>query len=338
MRFFDYYLRNINNGWENEPAVRFFIPGKNIWEETSVWQSVTQAQTPVTLFLRKDRKLTADQPVSLDDSIFFIYDPRDPSPTIGGMTLRNDLLQGPYDQSQQVESRPDVVTFTTEELCVPVTVNGKIKVVLWVSSDALDTDFALRLTDVFPDGRSILLREQIHRMRFRKGFAQTDETFMNQDSVYRIEMSFYDLSYTFLPQHKIRLSVSSSNYPRFDLNLNDGGPMYVAGDTVIAHNIIHCSQLFPSHVVLPVDQFPLSFYHQDDERITISVFSDDNWLTIKLEDDLQKQLIVYDVWGRQIWQGLVSDQIRIYIENWKKGMYFLLVFSNKKQFILPLFI
>ncbi|MCX7697519.1 MAG: CocE/NonD family hydrolase [Bacteroidales bacterium] len=339
LRFFDYYLRGINNNWENEPPLRFFIPGKNIWESTTSWQTTIQNQTSITLYLLKEGRLSDEPPTYHHDTIQFVYDPRNPSPTVGGMTLRNDLLQGPYDQSQQVESRNDIVVFTSDDFSIPVTVTGKIKVILWVSSDVLDTDFALRLTDVYPDGRSILVREQIQRMRFRKGYSQSDELFMQDDSIYRIEMNFYDISYTFLPQHKLRLSITSSNYPRFDINLNNGGPMYTSGDTLVARNAIHVGQYYPSSVVLPVDQYPLRINDQVKESwIESFVSSDGKWLIVKLNKNEFVFLTIYDIQGRIIWHGPIDRQVSVYTGNWKNGVYYIQAQSLHELNVEPIMI
>lgn len=258
MRFFDYYLRGIQNNWETEPAVRYFLPGNNMWFEAISWQSVHLPY--LRLYLQPDGSLGPEIPATQASHFVFVYDPRDPSPTIGGMTLRPDLLQGPYDQSIHVESRSDVLVFTTPVLSQPVTMLGKAKTGLYVSSDRKDTDFTVRLTDVFPDNRSILLREGIIRMRMRNGFRVTDTVFMQPGQVYFIEIPLFDIAHTFMPGHRIRLVVSSSNYPRFDRNLNNGAEMYVAGDTLTATNTVWCSSLYASYIDLPIVQYPATVH------------------------------------------------------------------------------
>ena len=195
-------------------------------------------------------------PVLANDSLGFYYDPRDPSPTIGGPTLRLDLEQGPYDQSSVVESRSDILVFTSPELSFDVSMQGYPKVILYIKSDRKDTDFAVRLTDVYPDGRSMLLLDGIKRVRFRNGYQVSDTSFMQAGLVYEVEIEMYPSSHTFLAGHKIRLDVSSANYPRFNANMNDGNEMYVIGDSLIAHNFVFCGSTYSSRLILPLLSYP----------------------------------------------------------------------------------
>jgi predicted acyl esterase len=135
---------------------------------------------------------------------------------------------------------------------------GKATVTLQVSSDRLDTDFAIRLCDIYPDNRSMLLNDNIFRMRFRDGYTVNDTNFIHSGVIYEIEIVMPDIAHTFLPGHRIRLDISSSNYPRFDNNLNNGGQMYVSGDTLIATNRV---------------------YHNSERISKIEFLSDDNTFT-----------------------------------------------------------
>ena len=331
LRFFDYYLRGISNGWENEATIRYFVPQKNIWDSCSSWEARVALQDTITLYLHDDGKLNNLFPSSSAGNLSFTYDPHDPSPTIGGMTLRSDLLQGPYDQSQLVESRNDILIFSTEELSMPVTVQGGIKVILYVSSDAKDTDFALRLTDVSPDGRSILLREQIQRMRFRKGFTQADETFMENDSIYRIELKCEDIAYTFTQGHKIRLDITSSNYPRYDLNLNNGGPMYTAGDTIVAHNKVYCNALYPSKMIVPADQFPVSIQNINPSEIDIYPNPACDYLQISSKNFTPTEWHVYDASGKEVFHSTAKNQIDLNVTSWRDGLYVVLGYGQNNE-------
>ena len=129
---------------------------------------------------------------------------------------------------------------------------------LYVSSDRLDTDFAIRLTNVYPDGRSMLLSDGIQRMRFRNGYSANDTSMLVPGTIYPITIELPDLAHTFMPGHQIRLNISSSNYPRFNRNMNTGGEMYPNGngDTlvnpIIAHNTIHLNTNSPSQIILPI--------------------------------------------------------------------------------------
>lgn len=329
LQFFDYYLLGIANGWDTEPVVRWFMPGTMTWQQSPQWPSTV---LPVTnLYFHDDGSLKETQQPSGNFFMSYNYDPSDPSPSIGGMTLRQDLLQGPYDQAVLVESRNDILVFSTEELSQEVAVEGTIKVVLFVSSDQPDTDFAVRLTDVYPDNRSILIREGILRSRFRDGFTINDTAFMQSGSVYEIVIELFDLAHTFMPGHKIRIDISSSNYPRFDNNLNNGGEMYIAGDTLIAHNTILCNASYPSRIELPMSGFPSGMH---------SNFTSDSFVVYP--NPFQKSLFITqnatgtfyftisDLSGKTVLEGQSSSSFNeITTEDFPSGVYFLTVYNTE---------
>ncbi len=250
MDFFEYYLLGAHNGWPARPPVRYFQMGENNWHtlDTLMFDDVSN----VRLFLKSNGMLEVAAPSSQGDCNSFDYDPRDPSPTHGGATLRSDLLQGPCDQAAAVESRNDIITFSTPALVANTVLKGKVKVHLFVSSDRPDTDFGIRLTDVYPDNSSYLLVDGISRMRFRNGFAPSDTAVMTPDVVYPADIELPLTCNTFLPGHKIRIDVTSSNFPRFDRNLNNGLRMYVPGDTLIANNKVYTNSDNASYIDLPV--------------------------------------------------------------------------------------
>jgi predicted acyl esterase len=208
--------------------------------------------TPIKLFFNDNNSLTPSLPTSTTASANITYDPHNPSPTIGGSTLRNDLLQGPYNQAALVESRNDILIYTTPILTQNVVLKGSGRVHLFVSSDRPDTDFGFRLTDVYPDGRSMLLVDNIQRMRFRSGFHTADTASMQNGQVYEIDIPIRDMANTFLAGHRIRIDITSSNYPRFNNNLNNGGKMYSTGDTLTAHNVVYLNNSQASFVELPL--------------------------------------------------------------------------------------
>jgi predicted acyl esterase len=302
--FFDYHLRGIANGWDERERYIYFQMGDNIWEESEVWPP--EEVQYHTLFLFKNGEILPYQSdVGLDKSSFF-YDPEDPSPTIGGKTLNDDLLQGPYDQSAEVESRPDVLLFSTPVLEDPLEVQGKIKTRLYVSSDRPDTDFTLRLTDVYLDGRSILLGESILRMRFREGFTEDDESFLTPNEVYPITLEFDDLAHTFLPDHQLRLIVSSSNYPRYNRNMNTGGEMYPNDniDTLvnpnIAENTLYFNPVWPSAIELPLANPISSVVHVKEKELELDVFPNPSSSHFTLKGEGIKDIQVFDRAGREI--------------------------------------
>ncbi len=249
--FFDYHLLHAYNGWPSNPGIKYFQMGDMAWHETETWPPTGFSDE--VFYLHADGSLNPNTPASGDSCTTVSYDPRDPSPTIGGPTLHADLQQGPYDQAPEVESRDDIVIFDSGELAEPVSMAGKPRVVLFVSSNRTDTDFAVRLTDVYPDGRSMILADGIYRMRFRNGYTSAAESFITPGEIYQIEMEFPDIAQTFPAGHHIRLDITSSNYPRFHRNINDGGDLYAGGDTLTALNKVYHNDGQQSKLILPVE-------------------------------------------------------------------------------------
>ncbi len=298
--FFDFHLQGIQNGWDSRPTTTMFQMGENLWSYQDAWP--LEDTTHQSWYLHADGKLKTDFPNEQNLYASFTYDPTDPSPTIGGATLHRDLEQGPYNQAPGVESRDDILIFSTETLENPVRITGQPKLLLYVSSDRLDTDFAIRLTDVYPDGRSMLLYSGIRRMRFRDGYYADDTAVMTPGNIYQAEISLPSLANTFMPGHQIKLDLTSSNYPRFDCNLNNGGPMYTAGDTLIANNSVYFSEDYPSKLILPVL---------------------DNATSIKEDELINDKAVVYP--------NPTSDFINIY--NIPEGIYLTRHYSSTGQIV-----
>lgn len=160
-----------------------------------------------------------------------------------------DAAEGSYDQSG-VEARDDVLVYTTPPLAAGVEVTGPVKVVLSVSSDTKDTDFTAKLVDVYPDGRAFNVQEGILRARYREGWDR--KAWMEPGKVYELTIDLHATSNYFAPGHRIRLDVSSSNFPRFDRNLNTGGRNYDEREGRPARNAVHHSTVYRSRLVLPV--------------------------------------------------------------------------------------
>ncbi len=224
--FFDYHLRGIANGWETTPAVKYFQMGEDQWMSADAWPPATIA--PAKIYFRPDGRMTMDatEGGNVIDELALVYDPANPSPTVGGPTLRSDLVQGPYDQTEEVESRDDVIIFTTDVLPTNAVLQGKGKVHLIFNTNMTDTDFAIRLCDVYPDGRSMLVCDAIFRARFIDGFSANDEGFLTLGQQYECDIELPNTAITFLEGHSIRVIISGSNYPRFNRNMNTGGEMY----------------------------------------------------------------------------------------------------------------
>lgn len=266
--FFQYYLLGAEFDWLGaNPKYRYFQMGDMEWKSSEVWPP--EGLVSKKYYFNNLSELVETPPTETDNSFPIYYDPRDPSPTVGSCTLTEELGQGPYDQATDVESRFDILLYTSEVLTEPVKHVGNAKVKLFVSSDMLDTDFAVRLCDVYPDDRSMILRDNIFRMRFRDGFTIADTSFMEAGVIYEIEIELANTAHTFLPGHRIRVDVSSANYPRFNNNMNDGGEMYVAGDTLAATNSVYQDQNHASYVEFQVDNLTSVESFVDKSKVSV---------------------------------------------------------------------
>lgn len=326
LMFLKYYLLGDANGWDTLSTFINFQVGENQWQYLSNWPQSGFSET--NIYLHSNGSLKTVMSLSAHDSLDLTYDPRDPSPTIGGPTLRADLQQGPYDQAPLVESRSDVLVFTSPILTANVKMQGYPKAELYVSSDCKDTDFSIRITDVYPDGRSMILLDGIRRARFRNGFATTDTAFMQNGVVYPIEIEMNPTSFTFVAGHQIRVDITSSNYPRFNANMNDGGTMYVEGDSTIAHNIIYCSNIYPSHIVLPIDQFSVAINEKNQLRLNAFPNPCIEQITIEIPEQFGDQILniqLFDAEGRLISSESkpVTSSIIVDCMQLKQGSYFI---------------
>jgi predicted acyl esterase len=228
--WFDHFLKGENNGvLEKMPRVRYYTMGLNKWQTSDTWPP--SGAQPMTLFLASggkantlngDGTLVEGSPAT-DSPDRFEYDPMNPVPSVGGNVCctGNAITAGSFDQRQN-EARPDILVYSTEPLKEGVEVSGPIEVTLYVSSDAKDTDFTVKLLDVYPDGRAYNLDETIQRMRYRDGYDKPN-VWMQAGKVYKVTLSPLTTSNYFAAGHRIRIEVSSSNFPRFDRNLNTGG-------------------------------------------------------------------------------------------------------------------
>ncbi len=247
--FVDYWVRGAPNGFDKtEGPITFFQMGANEWRTTESWPPKDSREQ--AYYLGSDKTLSTQMPKGAAAPLSFRYDPANPAPTAGGHVLTPELQPGPADQREKVESRSDVLVFSTPVLEKDLAVAGKVKVKLFVSSDRTDTDFTAILTDVYPDGRSMSVTEGIRRMRLRNSTAK--EGLMKPGEVYPVTIELTNTALTFLKGHRVRVIVSSSNYPKYALNLNDGGPMYRKGAGLVAANTVYADKQHPSALVLPV--------------------------------------------------------------------------------------
>jgi len=257
LEWFDHWLKGIDNGVTKRPKLMLYVMGKNAWRGENEWPL---ARTKYTrYYLHSDghansRSGNGSLSVSAprqEPPDRFTYDPANPVPSRGGpiCCTGDPHADGSYDQSE-IESRSDVLVYTTGALQKGVEVTGPLKVVLHASSSAKDTDFTAKLVDVYPDGKSYNVQEGVLRARFREGF--TKKVWMKSGEVYEIPIDLEATSNYFGPGHRIRVEVSSSNFPRFDRNLNTGGNNYDETKWLTAENQVQHSAAHPSYILLPV--------------------------------------------------------------------------------------
>jgi putative CocE/NonD family hydrolase len=257
--WFDHFLKDENNGiLEKMPRVRYYTMGINKWQTSDVWPPRGAQQ--MSLFLSSagnantmngDGLLTETAPAA-DSPDRFEYDPMNPVPSYGGNVCctGNAITAGSFDQRKN-ETRPDILVYTSEPLKEGIEISGPIELTLYVSSDAKDTDFTVKFIDVYPDGRAYNLDETIQRMRYRDGYDKP-LAWMQPGKVYKAVLGPMVTSNYFEAGHRIRIEVSSSNFPRFDRNLNTGGRNYDEVKGVIARNAVHHSKQYPSEIKLTV--------------------------------------------------------------------------------------
>ena len=261
--FFDKFLKGVASPvLDTMPKVRYYTMGLNKWQSSNSWPPAGAA--PMTFYLgsggsantaKGDGVLTRTAPTS-DKPDRFTYDPAKPVMSHGGNVCcqGNAVGAGAMDQ-RETEQRPDVLVFTSEPFNEGTELSGPIIPTLYVSSDAKDTDFSVKILDVYPDGRAYNLDESIQRMRYRNGYDKP-LVWMEKDKVYKVTLQPLNTSNWFAPGHRLRIEVSSSNFPRFDRNLNTGGKNYDESKPVVAHNVVHHSTEYPSAVTVTVARKP----------------------------------------------------------------------------------
>ena len=253
MHWYDQRLKGIDTGVDEEAPIKLFVMGKNTWRDEYEWPL---ERTEWTKFYLSSAGNAVDDGGSLHPEIktsdqtsdSFIYDPGNPVPSLGSQYQTYDFC-GPHDRSQ-IQRRPDVLTFTTDVLTEDMEITGPISATIWASSDAKDTDFTATLTDLEPDGKAIALCEGIVRARFRNGTENPE--MMVPGEIYKFEIDMWNTSNTFIKGHRIRIEISSSNFPRYNRNLNSGNPIASDIDITIANQTVYHGIQYPSHINLPV--------------------------------------------------------------------------------------
>jgi putative CocE/NonD family hydrolase len=257
--WFDTFLKGEDNQvMAKMPKVRYYTMGMNKWQTADTWPPA--GAHPVTYYLSSagkanslfgDGALAASAPAA-DAPDTFTYDPMNPVPSYGGNVCctGNAVTGGAFDQ-RKMEARADILVYSSEPLNEGIEVSGPIDVTLYVSSDVKDSDVTAKLIDVYPDGTAYNLDETIQRLRYRDGYDRP-LVWMERGKVYKVQLSPMTTSNYFAAGHRVRLEISSSNFPRFDRNLNTGGNNYDEGQGVVAHNVLHHSAQYASQVTLSV--------------------------------------------------------------------------------------
>jgi hypothetical protein len=246
-----HWLKDERGEVERLKPVHYYVMGDlydknapgNHWRSADTWPPPAES-TP--FYFHADHVLRNAQ-ADGDAKLTYRYDPTDPVPTKGGQNL--SIEKGPMDQ-RPLETRPDVLLFTTELLAKPVEVTGHIMARLYVSSDCPDTDFTVKLSDVYPDGKSMLVTDGIRRASLRKSFLKRE--MLEAGEIYELDVDLRSTSLVFNAGHRIRVAVSSSNAPRFEPNPNTGDPHPIAGKTRVSTNRLHLSARHPSRIFLPI--------------------------------------------------------------------------------------
>jgi putative CocE/NonD family hydrolase len=255
--WYDYLFKGIKNEYATDKPVKIFVMGANEYRQEDDWPPPQAQYTKYFLHsngkgnsLRGDGSLSTTVPKA-EPADSYVYNPSNPVPTFGGPLCCDEqhMEPGPRDQ-RGVENRDDVLIYTTGPLSRDLEVTGPVTAILFVKSSAVDTDFTAKLMDVAPDGFAQDLTEGILRMRYRDSAERA--SFMNPGQVYQITVDLWATSNVFLRGHSIRLEIASSNFPRFDRNLNTGEDIKFARVSVPATNVIFHDGQHPSALVLPV--------------------------------------------------------------------------------------
>ncbi len=257
-KWFDAKLKG--EGKFEVPRVQYYTMGVNKWQSADQWPPANVKMTPLYLTsggkantLNGDGRLAFETDEVEDKPDSFEYDPMDPVTSLGGNVCctGNAIRAGSFDQ-RTLEAREDILVYTTEPFEEGLEVSGFIESTLYLSSDVKDTDVTIKLIDVYPDGRAFNLDETIQRVRYREGYDK--EVMMERGKVYKVELTPMSTSNVFQKGHSLRIEVSSSNFPRFDRNLNTGGNNFDESEPLVANNTIHHSEKYPSQVRIPIAQ------------------------------------------------------------------------------------
>jgi hypothetical protein len=257
LEWYDYLFKNVQNQFAKKP-VRIFVMGTNQWRDEEDWPLKRAHPTKYFLHsssaansLRGGGSLSPESPGPAEPTDHYLYDPANPVPTMGGPLCcdGNHLPGGPKDQ-RPVEARDDVLVYSTVAFTQDVEVTGPVTLDLYAKSSAINTDFTAKLVDVWPNGFAQNLTEGIVRARYRD--SEETPTWLNPEQVYRFAIDLWSTSNVFHRGHRLRLEISSSNFPRFDRNLNTGRMAGFQSDKIVATNTIFHDPDHPSSLMLPI--------------------------------------------------------------------------------------
>jgi uncharacterized protein len=248
LRWFNYALKGIDDGIGDQQPVKYFEMGLNRWRRSLTWPPPGVKYTQFYLHssgganaLSGDGHLSTVMPAS-EPPDHYVYDPEDPVPTRGSAA-------GAFDQ-RAIEARHDVLVYSTSKFTNAFDVTGPVNAEIYVSSSAVDTDFTAKLVDVWPNGYAQNLTDGITRARYRNSNERSE--FLTPGKIYEVTIDLWATSDVFRPSHRLRLEISSSNYPRFDRNLNTGEDLLHGRRTIKAANVVYHDRKHPSAIILPV--------------------------------------------------------------------------------------
>ena len=280
LRWFDATLKGNESALDDLPPVRLYLMGSNTWLGFASYPPAPSAVQ--SWYLRDGGALSTAAPESAA-SVSFEYDPRDPVPTRGGAQLMSaEYPEGPRAQNAN-DARSDVVSFCSHVLEAPLHVVGPVVATLTVRTDAVDTDFVVTLSDVHPDGRALLVMDGIVRLSARNSYTLDGEYVHGaenppvQDQDVEVRISLLDTAHTFAAGHRLRVDVTSSNFPRWDCNPNTGSTIFDSADTVVAHQTVHVGDVLSSRIDLPVlsdEQVESARLHMSASRNTTNSWED----------------------------------------------------------------
>jgi predicted acyl esterase len=320
--FFEYYLLDAPNNWQNTDKITYYELGANTWNSSNA-STIDEPMSDV-LYFNEFNKLTNSSGVA---STGFVSDPSNPAPTIGGANLHPALPQGPHDQINNA-SRSDIVTFETFDLPNDISISGRVTLDLYIEADQADCDIMVQLVDVYPDNRNMLITEGAQRMRFRNGYFDTDEVFMTPGEIYPVQIELPFTNYTWLAGHKIKVYIGGNSSIRWNVNLQDGGTMYQTGTGNIATIDVHHNATYPSQITLPGNNPILTIDQSGLIEFNVYPVPATNVLTIKSNQAIERYEII-DLSGRKQLAGTGVNSINI--ESLTSGTYFINAISSGQK-------